>query len=186
MRVALILAAMLTGSLVGAPTFAACAKPETLAKLSGAQGFEQTRTLKGVKRPMKSSGVVEVSGANVMWKVTSPVSIVTKVTPQGITQSVDGGPEEKLGPAAGSNPFLTESGLMDILKGDFSAMEQRYVVKRENRTKPEGWKLDLSPRSAQLSPYIAGVRIEGCKRIEAISVDQANGDSIRIDLKAGS
>jgi hypothetical protein len=168
---------------VSAPAaMAECARPEALAHLSGKQPFVQTRTLKGMTRPLKSTGEVEATTDSMIWRVLTPMKIVTRISPAGITQSVDGGPEEKLGPAGSSNPFLTETGLLDLLKGDLSKIDTRYDVTREARAKPEGWKMSLQPKSAQLSPYVSAVRIEGCKRVEAIAVDQANGDSIRIEL----
>lgn len=169
-----------------APAFGECVKPEQLAKLAGKQAFTQTRTLKGMSRPLKSTGEVEIAGEAAIWRVTAPVKVTTKLSPSGVTQSVDDGPEQPIGGAAGaSNPFLTETGLLDLLKGDLSKMDQRYAVERGVRAKPEGWTLKLIPKSAQLSPYVAAVRIEGCKRVEAIAVDQANGDSIRIELAGG-
>jgi hypothetical protein len=167
---------------LAAPAMAECAKPEALARFAGKQPFVQTRTLKGMSRPLKSTGEVEVTKDSAIWRVLTPMAITTRISPAGITQSVDGGPEQPMGPSAGANPFLNETGLLDLLKGDLSRMDARYEVAREARAKPEGWKLNLKPKSAQLSPYVSAVRVEGCKRVEAIAVDQANGDSIRIEL----
>jgi hypothetical protein len=175
-------APLLLAAAIALPAAAECAAPESLAHLSGAQPFVQTRTLKGVARPLRSEGQVEIAGQTAVWRVTSPVAIVTRISPTGITQSVDGGPEERLGAASTSNPFLTETGLLDLLKGDLSQMDARYDVQRGHRNRPEGWTLSLRPKSAQLSPYISTIRIEGCRRVESIAVDQANGDSIRIEL----
>lgn len=177
-----ILVPLVIALVVAAPAMAECAKPEALARLSGKLPFVQTRTLKGMSRPLRSTGEVEVTKESAIWRVVTPMAITTRISPAGITQSIDGGPEQPIGPAAGANPFLTETGLLDLLKGDLSKIDTRYDVKRETRARPEGWKLDLKPKSAQLSPYVSAVRIEGCKRLEAIAVDQANGDSIRIEL----
>jgi hypothetical protein len=115
--------------------------------------------------------------------VTQPVKIVTHVAPASITQSIEDGPPTPVGPAAGNNPFITETGLIDLLKGDLSKLDARYEVKRSARAKPEGWKLQLKPKGAALAPYISGIAVEGCQRVESIAVLQANGDMIRIDLK---
>lgn len=166
---------------------AQCVKPEQAAALTGKQAFTQTRTLKGLSKPLVSEGDVEAVGDSVIWRVAKPVSIVTKVSPKGITQSVEGGPDEPVGPAGGaSNPFMTETGLGDLLRGDLSTMEQRYTVDRAKRAKPEGWSLTMKPKAKSLSPYIASIVAEGCKRVESITVSQPNGDRIRIDLKASN
>lgn len=166
-----------------APAHAACAAPEQLAALTGAHDFVQTRTLKGVSRPLVSSGTVTPEADGVLWTVTSPVKIVTHVTPTGITQSIEDEPAQPVGPASGNNPFISETGLIDLLKGDLSKLDTRYEVKRSVRARPEGWRLQLKPKGAALAPYISGIAVEGCQRVESIAVSQANGDMIRIDLK---
>jgi hypothetical protein len=166
-----------------APANAACAAPERIAALTGAHDFVQTRTLKGVARPLVSSGTVTPEKDGVLWTVTSPIKIVTHVSPAGITQSIEDAPPTPVGPAAGNNPFITETGLIDLLKGDLSKLDTRYEVKRSARARPEGWKLQLKPKGAALAPYISNIAVEGCQRVESIAVSQANGDMIRIDLK---
>jgi hypothetical protein len=168
---------------LAAPANAACVAPEKLAALTGAHDFVQTRTLKGVARPLVSSGTVTPEADGVLWAVTSPVKIVTHVTPTGITQSIEDAPETPVGPSSGGNPFITETGLIELLKGDLSKLDTRYEVKREARAKPEGWKLQLKPKGSALAPYISSIAVEGCQRVESIAVSQANGDMIRIDLK---
>jgi hypothetical protein len=177
-----ILGALMAG--LAAPAMAACAKPEELALVRGEHAFAQTRTLKGVARPLVSSGTLETSADGVIWKVTKPIEIVTRIGPKGITQAIEGGPDEPLGAAGANNPFFSETGLIDLLRGDLSKLDTRYQVARSTRTSPEGWRLALTPKSASLTPYVASITIEGCTRVESVAVAQANGDMIRIDLKA--
>ncbi len=166
-----------------APASAVCIAPEQIAALTGAHDFIQTRMLKGVARPLVSSGTVAPEPDGVLWTMTQPVRIVTRVTASGITQSIEDAPAQSVGPAAGNNPFISETGLIDLLRGDLSKLDARYEVKRSARAKPEGWRLQLKPKGAALAPYIAGIAVEGCQRIESIAVTQANGDMIRIELK---
>ncbi|MBI1359090.1 MAG: outer membrane lipoprotein carrier protein LolA [Alphaproteobacteria bacterium] len=182
-RVLIVLAGALALAL---PASAACVAPEQLAALTGSHDFVQTRTLKGVSRPLVSSGQVTPQSDGVLWTVTHPIEIVTHVTPTGITQSIEGGPEQPVGPSGSNNPFISETGLIELLKGDLSKLDQRYDVTRGVRARPEGWTLQLKPKGAALAPYISGIAVEGCKRVESITVEQANGDTIRIDLKDGA
>ncbi len=168
-----------------APAMAECVAPEKLALVRGEHAFTQTRTLKGVKRPLVSSGTLEAKADGVVWKVTKPIEIVTRITSTGVTQSIDGGPDEPIGAAGANNPFFSETGLVDLLRGDLSKLDARYKVDRSTRARPEGWKLALAPKSASVTPYISSIAIEGCTRVESVAVSQANGDMMRIDLKAG-
>jgi hypothetical protein len=181
LRAGLIASLMLT---LATPAAAECAKPEELAMVRGEHAFTQTRTLKGVARPLISSGTLEAQADGVVWKVTKPIEIVTRIGPKGVTQSIDGGPEEAVGAAGANNPFFSETGLIDLLRGDLSKLDQRYQVARGTRAKPEGWKLALTPKSASVTPYISNIAIEGCTRVESVAVAQANGDMMRIELKA--
>ena len=168
---------------LAAPAMAECAKPEALAMVRGEHAFTQTRTLKGVARPLVSSGVLEAQADGVVWKVTSPIQIVTRIGPKGVTQSIEGGPEESVGAAGANNPFFSETGLIDLLRGDLSKLETRYQIAQSARKTPEGWKLALTPKSASVTSYISSIAIEGCTRVESVAVSQANGDMMRIDLK---
>lgn len=181
MRRALQLAALALG--LAGEASAACSQPEQLAVLKGEQAFVQTRTLKGMSKPLVSQGVVKPAGDGVLWTVEKPVKIVTRINPNGVTQSIEDGPEAPAGPAAGANPFIADTGLLDLLKGDLSKLPAHYDVRRSVRVKPEGFRLEMTPKASSLSPYITGISIEGCQRIEAITVAQANGDTLRIDFK---
>jgi hypothetical protein len=97
-----------------------------------------------------------------------------------VTQSIDGGPDEPVGPAGGANPFLSETGLLDLLRGNLSGLETRYTVTRQARSSPQGWRINLAPKSKTLAPYISGIVVEGCNAVESIAVSQANGDAIRV------
>jgi hypothetical protein len=176
------LGAALAAFVAGAPAMAQCLAPEAVAKLEGVHPFVQTRTLTGVARPLVSSGEVEAKGDAVIWRVTKPVEIVTTIGPTGVTQAIDGGPAESVS-GGGNNPFFSETGLLDLLKGDLSGVEARYGVTRGVRKAPAGWTLDLKPKSEALAPYIASISVAGCMRVEAVAVTQANGDVIRVDLK---
>lgn len=180
-RAGLIASLML---MTAAPAMAQCAKPEDLALVRGEHAFTQTRTLKGVTRPLVSSGTLETQADGVVWKVVKPIEIVTRIGPKGVTQSIDGGPEEPAGATGANNPFFSETGLIDLLRGDLSKLDARYQVARSKRAIPEGWKLALTPKSASVTPYISSIAIEGCTRVESVAVAQANGDMMRIDLEA--
>ncbi len=183
MIAARFLAVLGLAAALSAPALAECARPEAVAAPKGEQAFTQTRILKGLKRPVVSTGVVLVQGETVLWTVKEPIEIVTRITKSGVTQSVDGGAPEPLGPE-GSDAVLVQSGLMDLLKGQLSALDTRYTVKRLARDKAEGWKLDMTPKAEQLKGWIAGLEVEGCTRIETVSIRQANGDIMNVALQA--
>ncbi len=171
---------------VAAPALADCAAPEAVARLESAQAFVQTRVLAGVPRPIVSRGVVRMDGDTVVWSVTDPFDIITRVGPSGVTQAIEGGHAEPVGAAGESNPFFRDTGLVDLVRGQLTDLEARYIVKRTKRTGAEGWRLELAPRASSISGYISRIDIEGCKAVDAIAVRQASGDVIEIQLKGAT
>jgi hypothetical protein len=175
---ALIAAAAVFGASAVA---AECPAPEAMPTPEGTVAFKQTRALNGVGKPIVSTGDVTVSPDVVVWRVTKPVEIVTRIAETGVTQSVAGGPPKALG-AGGSAAFLSETGLSDLLRQDFTKIGQRYDVERGVRTGAPGWAVALKPKDKRLAPYVKQVSFESCRRLEWIEIDQPNGDKIRVDF----
>ncbi|MCI4643486.1 MAG: outer membrane lipoprotein carrier protein LolA [Hyphomonadaceae bacterium] len=156
-----------------------CPPPETMAALVGEQAFTQTRTLSGVDRPIISNGTVVVSENSVVWTVTAPVEISTRVTEDGIFQSVMGGPETPLNSSGAGNPILTETGLLAIMRGDLSASES-YYTRTMYELAEDGWTTELAPKSETVSPHLTSLTLKGCTELEEITIHQPNGDAVNV------
>lgn len=169
--------------LAGAPAFAACADPYRLKAETGSFDFRQTRRLASMKTPLVSTGVASVKPGRVDWRVVKPVDVRLTITPGRITQSVQGGPAQAVGPAS-ADPFLRSSGLFEILTGDFSALRRYYTISGGPASPGGAWKLSLKPKDATLARFLTTIEISGCARAEAVSIRQANGDSIAIEMGA--
>ncbi|MET0182283.1 MAG: hypothetical protein ABW199_05300 [Caulobacterales bacterium] len=161
---------------------AQCIDPMQTPLQTGVSQFTQTRHLQGVRAPLVSRGQANVTRERVEWRVSDPIEVLTTITPQGVTQSVDGGAPQRLGPqSGGGDPFLSSTGLFDLLTGDFAALRTHYDV----ATLPGGgggaWRLAFTPKSATLARYISRIEVAGCTRVAHVSVNQANGDRMDID-----
>ena len=169
--------------LIGAPLALAeeCVEPSDLAGQDGERNFVQTRNLAGVPAPLTSSGHVSFSDQEIVWTVTSPLTIETRIAPAGMTQSIEGGDPEPVGAGGADNPLLSDSGLLELIRGDLSRLEERYDVVHEG---PEtGWSLTLTPKLAEMAQYVSGVSIKGCAAVDYIEVIQSNGDRISVAFK---
>lgn len=166
------------------PSLAAppCKPPEELAAPANeAIPFKQTRILKGMSKPIVSQGEMIAHAGEIEWRVLKPVEIVTRVSSQGVTQSVAGGRPEPVGKGE-SGAFLAETGLSDLLRQDFSKVKQHYLEKREERKTPPGWSIKLTPKDKRLAPHLSAIALETCQRVEWIEILQANGDKFRVDF----
>lgn len=169
----------------GAAAQAQCVDPMRTPLETGVSQFTQTRHLQGVRAPLVSRGQANVARDRVEWRVSDPVDVVTTITPAGVTQSVDGGTPQRLGPqASGGDPFLSSTGLFDLLTGDFAALRAHYEVAALPSGPDGAWRLAFTPKSAALARYITRIEAAGCTRVAHVSVNQANGDRMEIEWRS--
>ena len=179
MRAVLVLALLVLT--IAAPAGAragACADPRALAQDLGERGFVQTRRLAGLDQPIVSSGRVTVREDEIVWAVLDPFEVVTRISGTGMTQAIEGGPEEPLDAGGASNVLLSESGLLDLLRGDLSRVDARYRV--AEAATPTGWLLILEPVAEDMARHIDHIDVSGCARIGRLAVSQSNGDTITV------
>jgi hypothetical protein len=148
----------------------------------GAMAFTQTRHLNGVRAPLVSRGQAVVAANRVDWRVTAPIDVVTTITPAGITQSVEGGPPQRVGPQGGGDAFLSSAGLFDLLVGDFDGLNAHYTLVRSPAQSNGGWRMRLTPRSPELARFVSHIEVAGCERVTQVELRQANGDWMEIAL----
>ncbi|HVZ99886.1 MAG TPA: outer membrane lipoprotein carrier protein LolA [Caulobacterales bacterium] len=161
---------------------AACVDPLAMPVQYGSAEFTQTRHLSGVRAPLVSRGRATIAAQRVEWRVTDPLDIVTTITPAGITQAVENGPPQRVGPQGGGDAFLSSAGLLDLLSGNVAALSTHYDVAREPAGANGAWRVRLTPKDAALAQYLARLEIGGCSRVEHVEVRQANGDWMEIAL----
>jgi hypothetical protein len=161
---------------------AACVDPFHIASAPGVSAFTQMRHLKGMKAPLVSRGTTSATPAKIEWHVKTPVDVLTTITGTGITQSVEGGPTQTIASGGGSDPFLTNSGLFEVLTGDFTKARAHYETVVAPRGAADPWALKFTPKEAGLARFVATINVRGCTQVEAVDVHQANGDWMEIKL----
>jgi hypothetical protein len=164
------------------PAHAACVDPFQIPVAYGTADFTQTRHLSGVRAPLVSRGAAAISANRVEWHVAEPMDIRTTIAPDGITQSIDNGPPQRLGPQGGGDAFLSSAGLFELLVGNFEALRAHYDVTRADSAASAGWTVRLAPRAESLSRFISAIEVSGCDRVQTVDVRQANGDWMEIAL----
>lgn len=173
------------GCAIAAPATAraVCPSPltEGLSPPAATQSFRQERHLKGASRPIVSSGVVSIEDGVVVWRVTTPIEIVTRIADDGVTQSIEGGPFDPVGEASGSG-FSSRIGFAALLRADMNALKSSYTIKEAKSESEPDWAYVLSPRDPQLAEQIAAIDVEGCTTLKTVRVRQASGDMIVISL----
>lgn len=150
----------------------------------GAMNFTQTRHLAGLRAPLISRGQATIAPGRVDWHVRTPADIRTSITSSGITQSIDNGPAQRVS-AQGGDAFFSSVGLLDLLVGDFQALNTHYAIARAPGAAGAPWNMRLTPRAAALSRFVSYIEVSGCQSVDEVEVRQANGDWMQIALAPG-
>jgi hypothetical protein len=159
---------------------AQCADPLHLPVEYGSLSFTQTRHLNGVRAPLVSRGRAVIAAERVEWNVNDPIDIRTTITESGITQSVENGPAQRVGPQG--DAFLSSAGLFNLLAGDFSSLGSHYTIARGAAGANGRWTVRLTPRAEALARFVSYIEVGGCEGVRAVEVRQANGDWMEIAL----
>jgi Outer membrane lipoprotein carrier protein LolA-like len=139
--------------------------------------FVQERHLAGLTAPLRSEGrFVLAAGRGLIWRAEKPFATVTVLTPEGVSQSVDGKEVQRL--QAARVPFLSRFYLMlsGALAGDWSAMEHDFTIDQQDG-EPR-WTIVLHPRSMDdpASAQLKSITVTGDTFVEAVEIHRANGD----------
>lgn len=132
--------------------------------------------------PLVSTGRATIGAERIDWHVTTPMDIRTTISASGVTQSIEGGAPQRVGPQGGGDAFLSSAGLLDLLSGDFAALRAHYDIASQAAADGD-WRLRLTPRAASLARFVTAIEVGGCQRVEDVRVTQANGD--RMDIALG-
>lgn len=133
--------------------------------------FVQERFLAGFAQPLRSEGsFILVPGQGLIWRGETPFSVLTVITPAGMSQSLDG--KETMRLSAAKAPFLAR--LHDVMTGamagDWRALDGEFVLLHQN-----DW-VTLTPRRADLAQPIKAIRARVGRFVEEVEVQKPEGD----------
>lgn len=141
--------------------------------------FEQTKLIRGFKRPLVSTGhFVMANGRGVQWATQSPFPSMLVVTRErlltitaGSTQQIDTRQEPGL--------RVVNELLMSVLAGDMRALNSRFQLEGGLRG-AQGWYMTLMPRDAALARFIARIEMDGDHHVQNVRLSEASGDESHI------
>lgn len=164
-----------------------CIAPDRLQIDAVSKHFSQERYLSGVDNPLKSEGELKLTKDRITWHMTAPFDVETVITPQGITQSVDGGPAEPTGDVAGLGPKIATL-FANLLQGRWPELASVFNVLKKPVAEGEPWAVSLQTIDPKLQEAVGQIDIEGCSDISRIKIYHKNGDYelIRFDMGSAS
>lgn len=162
--------------------FAELAMGPTLAPSQSLHGrFTQSRNLKGIAAPLKSSGSFVLSpGKGLIWRVESPIQTTTVITPAGIRQIINGNEVQRI--EAAKVPFVAHfyDMMNGALMGDWTAMRHDFAVSTTGDRR--AWRTVLTPLRPNdpIAGMLASIVISGGQMVDSVDINRANGDSEQI------
>ncbi|MDR7378231.1 outer membrane lipoprotein-sorting protein [Rhodoferax ferrireducens] len=147
--------------------------------------FEQSKTLKGFKKPLVSRGQFLVArGKGVQWLTREPFASTLVVTEERlVARQADGRISAQLNTRDEPGLRVVNSVMFALLRGDVAALSVRFSVDGELLGK-DAWRLRLVPREAALLQVFTQVDIDGDQFVRSIKMAEVQGDSTVIRFTA--
>lgn len=146
--------------------------------------FEQHKTVKGFKQPLRSSGdFVVARGKGIVWHVLRPFESVLVVKPDSL-QSRGSDGKLTLQMRAQDEPVLrtVNAMLFAVMSANLAELTQHFEVTGQVTAK--GWSLHLVPRDATLAQWLTAVDLQGNQFVQEVKLQEARGDASVIRILA--
>lgn len=140
-------------------------------------GFEQLKTVKGFKQPLRSGGdFVVARGKGIVWHVLRPFESVLVVKPDGL-QSRGSDGKLTMQMRAQDEPVLrtVNAMLFAVMSANLTELALHFEVTGQVTAK--GWSLHLVPRDPTLAQWLTAVDLQGNQFVQEVKLQEARGDS---------
>lgn len=141
--------------------------------------FEQTKAIKGFKKPLLSRGRFLIARSQgIQWLTLEPFPSTLVVTRERLMTVTEGGVQQM---DARQEPGLSAVNelLMAVLGGDLRALSNRFQVEGGLQG-AQGWRMTLVPKDAALRRFIARIDMEGGRHVQLVQLTEGSGDESRI------
>ncbi|MPM39911.1 hypothetical protein SDC9_86547 [bioreactor metagenome] len=145
--------------------------------------FEQIKTIKGFKQPLRSSGeFVVAKGKGIVWHVLEPFESSLIVRPDSLqSRRADG--EVSIQMRAEDEPVLrtVNAMLFAVMSADLVQLRQFFEI--SGKVQASGWQMHLVPRDPMLAQWLAAVDLQGAQFVREVRMQEARGDSSVIRIR---
>jgi hypothetical protein len=139
--------------------------------------FRQERVLRILKRPLVSSGrMVLARDQGVLWQVAEPHRVTYLIRPAEILEWEAEAAPRRVGVAAVPGFKLLTEMFLAALAGDLTALAAAFDA--EMLPGERGWRVRLTPKTPDLSPFIATLEMSGERFVEAVRLQESGGDAM--------
>lgn len=159
------------------PAFArACPRPEALRIDAHTSPFTQEKFLPGRDAPLISTGYFTVADRTVVWHMTEPFDVETIISPDGITQSIDGAPAETVAPGTAQFGARIATAMASLMRGQWDELNDIFKVVILPTSWKENWVVTLTPLDDRLAGVLGDITVRGCTDVETVLIARGEGD----------
>lgn len=142
--------------------------------------FEQTRTLKGFKRPLVSHGSFVIARERgLLWVTREPFPSTVVITRDRLLTLREDGSRQQLDARQQPGLRAVNEMLVALLGGDLRVLAGKFGTEGALQG-AKGWRLVLTPKDPGLAAFIARIELEGEQQVNLVTVHEAAGDASRI------
>lgn len=143
--------------------------------------FEQSKVVKGFKKPFKSTGTYEVKkGEGVKWNTVAPFASELTVSADTIRSTQGGAEQFKLDAKTEPTVRVITELLFSLLAGDLNALSSHFDAKGQVDGKE--WSIELTPKPGPLSKVFLRISLKGDSAVRSVHLQEVSGDATLISL----
>lgn len=144
--------------------------------------FEQHKSIAALKRPLVTTGRLTFSREHgVLWRIERPYAAAYVMTEDNAIEIDTDGRRRKRSIREVPGLAHVNRVFRALLNADMQVLGEYFKVTA--RGGASSWELDLVPRQVQLVQALTRIRVKGGQFIDAIHVEEANGDATRIEFR---
>lgn len=153
----------------------ACPAPDQLRTPSLDRAFTQEKIISGMSKPLMSEGRITAKENEIVWHMQKPFDVRTIITPQGITQSVDGKPAE---PGAGTAEIgaTVARSMAAMMRGQWDELKTMFAVALPKTSGEGDWLVVLTPIDQRLQTVLGTISVRGCSDVSNVEIVRPDGD----------
>ena len=160
-----------------------CVAPDQLKPTNIKQSFVQERKFASLPKPLVSEGNVAIDQDSIVWTTTSPFKLRMTLSKDGMTQSVEDGPDEPMNMGGDISAVIVRV-TSALVRARWDELATFFNVAAAQQ--PGGsWKVTLDPKSGSFAALLGKVEVTGCHAVSEVSITRSNGDHESIRFSGG-
>ena len=144
--------------------------------------FEQTRTIKDMPQPLRSSGEMLIARDDgLLWDQKAPFPMLLLLDDKRMVQTINGQPPQTI--TAENNPQMFQFNhlLRALFQADRKVLEENFRIDFKDLGNGR-WSLMLTPTTTPLDKIFTSLDLGGATLLESIVLNDKQGDRTQIAL----